>query len=105
VTLVRHVVIILLLTIPYYPKLWDYVRTILALPLGVGLSIKLRKVKDMNECEKYACNAATVGNVIVSTMSVIEAMAHLSDMRDSNRGESWTAAVLGKHVRHAETIL
>ena len=52
-------------------------------------------------CNDLACNAAKVNSVTVSTMPVSEALAHLSDMADSNRGESWTAAVLGKHVGHA----
>lgn len=59
----------------------------------------------MSECETYACNVAKVDSVTVSTMSASEALAHLSDMADSNRGESWTAAVLGKHVGHAEPSL
>lgn len=103
--LARHVPMTQWRTIPYYPKLWDCVRIIYTLPLRVGLSIKLGKGRAMSECEKYACNVAKVDGVTVSTMSTSEALAHLSDMADGNRGESWTAAVLGKHVRHAEASL
>lgn len=55
----------------------------------------------MNECETYACDVAKVGDVIVSTMSASDALTHLADMVEGNRGESWTAAVLSKHTRHA----
>lgn len=59
----------------------------------------------MNECEKYGCDVAKVGGVTVSTMSASEALAHVSELSGSNRGESWTAAILGKHARHAKASL